>query len=78
MATLAMMIRDFIVSESGTRLLDAGLKATRADENSDDEKLSEWVVGVHWKKHFRQIKRKLSQGYLLIKMSFVNCGMKTP
>lgn len=61
-ATLAMMIRDFIVSESGTRLLDAGLKATRADENSDDEKLSEWVVGVHWKKTFSTDQAKTFSG----------------
>lgn len=44
----AVMIRDFIVPESGSFLLDAGLKAARPGENSDDEELSEWVVGVRW------------------------------
>ena len=44
----AMMIRDFIVPGSNTPLLEAGLKAERPDENSDDEELSEWVVGVRW------------------------------
>ena len=44
----AMMIRDFVIADSGTPLLNAGLKASRPDENSDDEDLSEWVIGVTW------------------------------
>jgi hypothetical protein len=44
----AMMIRDFVIADSGTPLLNAGLKASRPDENSDDEDLSEWVIGVRW------------------------------
>ena len=44
----ATMIRDFIVKESGVQLLKAGLKAQNANENSDNEELSEWVVGVKW------------------------------
>lgn len=46
----AVMIRDFVVLETNTPLLDAGLKAARPNENSEDEKLSEWVVGVKWLK----------------------------
>jgi hypothetical protein len=42
------MIRDYVLSDSNTSLLNAGLKAARPDENSDDEELSEWVVGVRW------------------------------
>lgn len=44
----AMMIRDFRVAATGQPLLEAGLAAERPDENSDDELLSEWVVGVNW------------------------------
>ncbi|MFA7000000.1 MAG: DUF91 domain-containing protein [Candidatus Paceibacterota bacterium] len=44
----AVMIRDFIVPNSNLPLLEVGLKAARPDENSDDEELSEWVVGVRW------------------------------
>jgi hypothetical protein len=44
----AVMIRDYVLSDSNTSLLNAGLKAARPDENSDDEELSEWVVGVRW------------------------------
>lgn len=44
----AVMIRDFILPDSNIPLLEAGLKAAMPDENSDDEQLSEWVVGVRW------------------------------
>jgi hypothetical protein len=43
----AVMIRDF-VTDANLPLLSAGLKAEHPDENSDDEELSEWVVGVRW------------------------------
>lgn len=46
--TPAVMIRDFVVPETDTPLLEAGLKAAHANENSEDEELSEWVVGVKW------------------------------
>jgi hypothetical protein len=42
------MIRNFTVGESNTPLLNAGLKAPQANENSDNEEFSEWVVGVRW------------------------------
>jgi hypothetical protein len=44
----SMMIKGFAVGEPTQPILDAGLKADRPDENSDDEELSEWVVGVRW------------------------------
>jgi Endonuclease NucS len=44
----AEMIRDFVVLDTQVPLLNAGLTALRAGENSDDESLSEWVVGVRW------------------------------
>lgn len=44
----ACMIRDFRVDETGASLLQAGLKALKPEENSEDSDLSEWVVGVRW------------------------------
>lgn len=58
----AVMIRDFIVSESNIPLLDAGLKAERPDENSDDEELSEWVVDVKWIKTVPKSQAKTFSG----------------
>lgn len=47
-ANPAVMIRDFVVQGTNTPLLEAGLKAVHPSENSDDEELSEWVVGINW------------------------------
>ena len=44
----AVMIRDFIAPNSDVPLLDVGLKAVQPGENSDNEELSEWIVGVRW------------------------------
>lgn len=49
---LACMIRDFNIDENQTPLLSAELKAPRAGENSNNEELSEWVVGVKWIKTY--------------------------
>ena len=46
----AQMIRDFEVN--GKRLLEADLEAPHADENMDDPRKSEWVVGVEWQRTF--------------------------
>jgi Endonuclease NucS len=46
----AVMIRDFVTHDTKVPLLEAALAALRPAENSDDEALSEWVVGVRWKK----------------------------
>lgn len=58
----AMMIRDFTLPDSGIPLLNAGLKASRPDENSDDEELSEWVVGVRWIKALPKANAKTFAG----------------
>lgn len=58
----ACMIRDFVVSEGNTPLLSAGLKAARPDENSENEELSEWVVGVRWIKTFQSNQAKTFSG----------------
>lgn len=57
----AVMIRDFVLSD-GTPLLKVALKATRPDENSDDEGLSEWVIGVKWIKTFPKNQAKTFTG----------------
>jgi len=44
----AVMIRDFVVSETGTPLLEAGLTAPESNANCEDEELSEWAVGIRW------------------------------
>ena len=68
----AQMIRDFVVSETTTPFLSAGLKAERPYENSDDEELSEWVVGVNRLKRFRKLRQKRSLGFLQTKISFAS------
>jgi hypothetical protein len=46
----AQMVKDFVVDGSGKTLLDVPLKAPKVSENRDDPELSEWAVGVGWKK----------------------------
>jgi hypothetical protein len=58
----AVMIRDFIAPDSNVPLLDAGLKAAQPGENSDDEELSEWVVGVKWIKTLPKTQAKTFAG----------------
>lgn len=58
----ACMIRDFTVGESGAPLLSAGLRAPGAANNSDNEELSEWVVGVRWIKTFPKGEAKTFAG----------------
>jgi hypothetical protein len=48
----ACMIRDFRIGEENIPLLSAGLIAPEAAANSDNEELSEWVVGIRWIKTF--------------------------
>ena len=58
----ACMIRDFILDDSNTQILSADLKAPKAAENSDNEELSEWVVGVRWIKTFQKSQAKTFVG----------------
>ena len=48
----AKMVKDFFIDENGKILLDVPLVAPNVTENCDDPKLSEWAVGVDWKKTF--------------------------
>ena len=50
----AQMVKDFVINESGKTLLDLPLKAPNVSENCDDPELSEWAVGVNWKKTFNR------------------------
>lgn len=58
----ACMIRDFIVSTTGVSLLDSDLQAPQADQNSDNEELSEWVVGIRWIKTHPKTEAKTFPG----------------
>jgi hypothetical protein len=58
----AVMIRDFVVPSTKTPLLSSGLKAARPSENSEDEALSEWVVGVKWLKTLAKSQAKTFPG----------------
>ena len=44
----ARMIKEFLVGDNP--LLDLELKAEKPEENMENEELSEWVVGINWKK----------------------------
>jgi hypothetical protein len=59
---VAVMIKDFIVESESKPLLDLELKAPRIAENKDDPGLSEWVVGVTWKKVFPMEEAKRFKG----------------
>lgn len=57
----AVMIRDFI-TDSNVPLLSAGLKAEHPNANSDNEELSEWVVGIRWIKSLPREQAKTFSG----------------
>ena len=50
----AKMVKDFVVEKGQKTLLDVPLTAPDAADNRDDPKLSEWAVGVDWKKTFNR------------------------
>jgi hypothetical protein len=58
----AVMIKDFIVPEYNKPLLECDLKAENPEENSDDEDLSEWVVGIKWVKSLPKEQAKTFAG----------------
>jgi hypothetical protein len=58
----ATMARDFVPDGSDKKLLDLSLTQTGMSENKDDPALSEWVVGVHWKKTFERDQAKRFPG----------------
>ncbi len=58
----AVMIKNFVVPEHYKTLLELDLQAERPNENSDDEELSEWVVGVKWIKTFPKEQAKTFVG----------------
>lgn len=48
----AKMVKDFVVEGGQKTLLDVPLTAHNTADNRDDPKISEWSVGVDWKKTF--------------------------
>jgi len=58
----ARMVRDFTVDDDGRTLLDVDLQAPHASENRDDPDLSEWAVGVDWKKTFARNEAQYFKG----------------
>lgn len=44
----AVMIKDYVIPEIDKSLLEVKLKAECPSENSENEELSEWVVGIKW------------------------------
>jgi len=48
----AKMVKDFVVEGGQKTLLDVPLTAHNTADNRDDPKISEWAVGVDWKKTF--------------------------
>lgn len=48
----AKMVKEFLVNEGEKTLLDVSLNAPNVADNRDDPKLSEWAVGVDWRKTF--------------------------
>jgi hypothetical protein len=48
----AVMVRDFVDTGTGRKLLDLPLKEPGLADNKDDAKLSEWAVAIKWGKCF--------------------------
>lgn len=48
----AKMVKDFVIEGGQKTLLDVPLTALNIADNRDDPKISEWAVGVDWKKTF--------------------------
>lgn len=60
--TEPMMAGDFVVESSGKRLFDLPLVQEGIKENAHDPELSEWLVGVTWKKAFNRGESKTYPG----------------
>jgi hypothetical protein len=58
----AIMFCDFVVGDSGKKLMELQLKAPNMAENSHDPALSEWIVGVKWEKVFTREQAKKFTG----------------
>jgi Endonuclease NucS len=58
----ACMIRDFRTGQDDLPILQAGLKALKADENCESEDFSEWVVGIRWIKTVQKNQAKTFAG----------------
>ena len=58
----AKMVKDFVVEGGPKTLLDVPLTAPDAADNRDDPKLSEWAVGVGWKKTFDRNEARYFKG----------------
>jgi len=58
----AVMVRDFVLMDSGKKLMELPLKTPNMAENSHDPALSEWVVGVKWEKVFTREEAKKFTG----------------
>jgi len=58
----AVIIKEFTVEGEQKTLLELDLKAPKANENSDNSELSEWVVGVKWIKTFSRDEAKTFKG----------------
>lgn len=72
----AVMIRDYRVQGNGTPLLEAGLTAPNAADDSEDEVYSEWVVGVRWIKTFQKSEAKTFSG--IFANQNVVCKLRDP
>lgn len=58
----AVPIADFIVTDEDKPLLELPLAAPKAAENSDNQDLSEWAVGVKWIRAFSREEAKTFKG----------------
>jgi hypothetical protein len=73
----AVMIRDFLVDEEGSKsLLDLPLKAIHAGVNSASPELSEWAIGVKWIRSFSAENAKRFKG--IFANQNIVCELKHP
>lgn len=54
----AVMVREFVDTATGKKLLDLPLKEPGLADNKDDPRLSEWAVAVKWEKCFARDEAK--------------------
>ncbi|MCI0477909.1 MAG: hypothetical protein L0Y55_16835, partial [Anaerolineales bacterium] len=72
----ATMIKDFILEAEQKTLLEMPLRAPKANENSDNPELSEWVVGIKWIKTFSREEAKTFKG--IFAKQHIACELRQP
>lgn len=72
----AVMVQDFIVDRTGSKLLEAQLRQPKLSEFAGDPDMSEWAVGVEWQKTFTRDNAKSFAG--IFANQHIVCKLRDP